>query len=221
MNNYYILAWSGGKDSALALNESLSSLDAPIKLLTTITEEYNRISMHGVRLELLRKQAEALGRPLDIVSIPKNCSDFEYQARMEQSFLSHKSAGCKGLIFGDIFLESVREYREKNLAQSGMEMYFPLWGKDSTALAHDFIKAGFKAVITCVDSQVLGEEFVGRMYDEDFLKDLPLQADPCGENGEFHTFVFDGPIFKYPVYFVKGEIELREKRFYYCDLKEY
>lgn len=218
MSGYHLLAWSGGKDSALALQAALFDPGRPIKLFTTITGDYGRVTMHGVRAGLLRAQAEALGLALEIVEIPKDCSAADYEAIMAKALMEHRSRGCQGVIFGDIFLADVRRYREANLAQAGMPALFPLWGRDTGVLARRFIARGFQAVVTCADGKVLDRSFAGRAYDADFLRDLPAGADPCGENGEFHTFVWDGPVFNRPVAFRRGEVVLREERFHYCDL---
>ena len=174
--------------------------------------------MHGVREQLLLNQAESLGLPIDIVNIPQRCSDEEYRRRMERAMLRHHARGVRSVVFGDIFLQSIREYREENLAKIGMKPLFPLWRKDCGGLGRSFIEAGFKAVITCVDTQALPASFTGRLYDRSFLNDLPAGVDHCGENGEFHSFVFDGPIFATPVEYRRGRVVLRENRFSFCDL---
>lgn len=214
-----LLAWSGGKDSVMALYELKQHRDCEISaLLTTVTEDYDRISMHGVRCSLLEQQAKALELPLEKVYIPKNASNDEYEARMKERLMDYKSRGVSSVAFGDIFLQDVRKYREQNLAKIEMHGLFPLWEKNSTELAHRFIHMGFKAIITCVDSNVIDKRLVGRMYDEQFLKELPANVDPCGENGEFHSFVYDGPIFKTKIAFTTGDIVLRDNRFSFCDL---
>ncbi len=213
-----LLAWSSGKDSALALQEILRSGGREITLLSTITQGYGRVSMHGVREQLLRAQAESLALPLDIVYIPRKCSDREYRRRMEAALRVHRDKGCRSVVFGDIFLSGIREYREENLAEVGMEARFPLWGRSPEELSRSFLEAGFRAVITCVDSRVLDRSFAGRLYDRSFVNELPDGVDPCGENGEFHTFVFDGPIFGTGIGFDRGETVLRNERFYFCDL---
>lgn len=219
MKGKILLAWSGGKDSALALYELLkSNLYEVVSLLVTITSDYDRVSMHGVRRELIERQALALGFPLDIVLIPKNCTNEEYEKRMEEKMICYKNKGVEKVAFGDIFLEDVREYRERNLARAGMEGVFPIWGRTSRELAESFIEMGFKAVTTCVDGKALTKDFVGREFNREFIASLPPESDPSGENGEFHTFVYDGPIFKEKVAFKRGEIVLREGRFYFCDL---
>jgi uncharacterized protein (TIGR00290 family) len=213
-----LLGWSSGKDSALALEKILASKLYDVTLLTTVTEGYERISMHGVREDLLRMQAQSLGLPIDIVYIPQQCSDEEYRCRMEAALLPHHDRGCRGMVFGDIFLQSIREYREENLAKVGMKPVFPLWQRDSRELSQEFMDSGFKAIVTCVDTEALDRSFTGRVYDKTFVEDLPPDADPCGENGEFHSFVFDGPIFSQPVPIRRGETVLRDERFCFCDL---
>jgi len=219
MREKVIVAWSGGKDSALALYEILKSDSyEALELLTTVTKDYNRISIHGVRRVLLEQQAKALRIPLEEMFLMEGASDAEYESELLKMLKRHRDNGVYSVVFGDIFLEDVRKYRERILEKVGMNGIFPLWKKDTKDLARTFINLGFKAIITSVDSNVLGKSFVGREYDEQFLSDLPADVDPCGENGEFHSFVYDGPIFHESVSFKKGEIVLRENRFYYCDL---
>ncbi len=214
-----VFTWSGGKDSAMALYELREDKRYEIvSLLTTVTEDYDRISMHGVRRVLLERQAQSLGLPLEIVYLTKNSSNEEYEARLKEKLLKYKNQGVNSVVFGDIFLEDVRKYRENNLAQGGMKAIFPIWKRDTTELAHAFIDLGFKAIITCVDSQSLDKKFVGKVFDQRFLSELPTNVDPCGENGEFHTFVYEGPIFKERIRFRKGRVVLRDNRFYFCDL---
>ncbi|MGB9700937.1 MAG: diphthine--ammonia ligase, partial [Thermodesulfobacteriota bacterium] len=202
-----LLAWSGGKDSTLAFYELRKTNSYKIiSLLTTVTEDYDRISMHGVRRDLLEQQAESLNLPLEKVYIPKECSNEEYEMRMAEKLLAYKEKGILEIAFGDIFLEDLRKYREENLAKLGMKAIFPLWQKDSFQLAHAFIDLGFKAVITCLDSKFLDRSFIGRIYDKEFLQNLPAHVDPCGEHGEFHSFVYAGPIFPKEIPFTKGEI---------------
>jgi uncharacterized protein (TIGR00290 family) len=214
-----ILSWSGGKDSALALYEIQKTRSYEIlALLTTVTEDYDRISMHGVRRVLLERQAASLGYPLEKVPISRDASNGEYESRMREVLAKYLNLGVTSVVFGDIFLEDVRKYREGNLSKIGMRGIFPLWKRDTYELARTFINLGFKAVITCVDSIVLDKKFVGRVFDERLLSELPSTVDPCGENGEFHSFVYSGPIFQYPIPHTIGEIVLRDNRFYYCDL---
>ncbi len=215
-----ILTWSGGKDSALALYELQTNSDYEVcGLLTTVTEDYDRVSMHGVRTSLLGRQARSLGFPLERVNISGKSSDEEYESRMKETLTRYRRMGVSSVAFGDIFLDDVRKYRERNLAKIGMNGLFPLWRKGSKRLANRFIDLGFKAVITCVDSNVLDGSFAGRVFDRQFLADLPSSVDPSGENGEFHSFTYDGPIFRRKIRCEKGEVVLRDNRFYYCDLR--
>jgi uncharacterized protein (TIGR00290 family) len=214
-----LFTWSGGKDSILALYELQMRSDYEIvALLTVLTEDYDRISMHGVRSILLERQANSLGLPIEKVYISKNSSNEEYEAKMREVLQRYLTADVSSVVFGDIFLEDLRKYREDNLSKIGMKAVFPIWKRDTTDLAHEFIDLGFKAIITCVDSNVLDKAFVGRLYDQQFLSELPSTVDPCGENGEFHSFVYDGPIFQKRVPYTKGEIVFRDGRFWYCDL---
>ncbi|HEY7308431.1 MAG TPA: diphthine--ammonia ligase [Gemmataceae bacterium] len=217
MREKAIVSWSGGKDSALALYEAASEHDI-VALLTTVTSEYDRISMHGVRTRLLQQQAAALGYPLEQVPIPPRCVNDEYESRMREALRRFRSAGVSRVVCGDIFLEDVRRYREERLLGEGLTGVFPLWQRDSRELAHHFIRLGFRAVLCCVDTQVLDERFAGRVYEKSLLADLPANVDPCGENGEFHSFVFAGPNFARPVPYTLGEYVLRDERFGYRDL---
>ena len=211
------LSWSGGKDSALTLWTLRREGVEPGALITTVTDAYERISMHGVRRELLAKQAEATGISLVEVRIPLGCVNEVYEARMAEAFASPALCEVEAVAFGDLFLEDVRAYREERLSASGRHGVFPLWGRDTAALAHEFIAAGFRAHIVCLDPRVLDASFAGRAYDERLLADLPADVDPCGENGEFHTFVHAGPIFLQPIACATGEIVQREG-FVFCDL---
>ncbi len=218
MSEPVLLSWSGGKDSALALHALRQTPGVEVAgLLTTITEDYDRISMHGVRRTLLEQQAAAAGLPLHVVLIPRECSNEQYEERMTAVLTGIRDAGIRRVAFGDLFLEDIRAYRESRLAAFGMEAMFPLWGRDTTALARDFLRLGFAAFLVCVDTEALAPTFAGRAFDEDLLCDLPSGVDPCGENGEFHTFVHAGPIFRAPVPCRRGPIEDRG-RFQYCDL---
>jgi len=213
-----LFCWSGGKDSAMALHVLLHQKDVCVSgLLTTVTEGFERISMHGVRRELLQRQAESIGLPLQEVRIPPQCVNPIYEARMEDAMRDAQRQGIRRIAFGDIFLEDLRAYREKNLAKIGMEAIFPIWKRDTRELARSFVKLGFRALTVCVDPRVLDRSFAGRELDESFFRDLPAVADPCGENGEFHTFVYDGPIFRRPVRSKTGEIVERDS-FVFCDL---
>jgi uncharacterized protein (TIGR00290 family) len=213
-----LFCWSGGKDSAMALHALLQRNDIRITaLLTTVTQGYDRVSMHGVRRELLKRQAESIGLPLHEVLIPPQCVNPIYEARMEEALRAHYDKGVRIVAFGDIFLEDLRAYREKNLARIGMTALFPIWKRDTRELIRTFRSANFRGIAVCIDSKVLDRSFAGRELDEAFFRDLPSQADPCGENGEFHTFVFDGPIFRSPVPVRAGEI-LERDSFVFCDL---
>jgi len=218
MSEPILFCWSGGKDSAMALQMLLQRTDLSIcALLTTVTEGYERISMHGVRRELLQRQAEAIGLPLQEVRIPPQCSNPSYEERMEEALRLHFEKGVRRVAFGDIFLEDLRIYRERNLARIGMSGIFPIWKRDTRELADQFCGEGFRAVAVCVDGRVLDRSFAGRELNREFFSDLPKGVDPCGENGEFHTFVFDGPIFHGALNYRTGEIVERDE-FFFCDL---
>jgi uncharacterized protein (TIGR00290 family) len=219
MKTQCLLAWSGGKDSAMALYELRKDPTVEVTaLLTTITKDYDRISMHGVRTELLERQAAAVGLPLEKVFISVGCTNEQYGEAMRTALEKHLSSGVTAVAFGDLFLEDVRQYREEALAQVDMKALFPLWGRNTAELAREFMDLGFRAVVTCADTQSGCGGFVGRDYDETLLADLPPTADPCFENGECHSFVWAGPVFSTPVPVTKGEIVLRDERFRFCDL---
>lgn len=179
-------------------------------LLTTVNAHHNRVSMHGVRRELLQQQLSAIGIHHSTVELPELASDKEYEALMLQTVNRLKDAGFTHAAFGDIFLEDLRKYREQQLQPHHITAVFPLWKQDTRALMEAFIEQGFKAIVVCVNASLLPETFAGRMLDRDFINDLPAGIDPCGENGEFHTFCFDGPVFKQPVPFSKGETVYKE-----------
>jgi uncharacterized protein (TIGR00290 family) len=213
-----LMCWSGGKDSSLALQAVLQDPALNVEaLLTTVTEGYERISMHGVRRALLEQQATSLNLPLEQVRIPIQASNAIYETAMRDALKRYQAHGVSRVVFGDLFLEDIRRYRERNLAGLGMQGLFPLWLKDTAALARAFIARGFRAILVCVDPKQLDPKFCGREFDGSLLNDLPSSADPCGENGEFHTFVYDGPIFQRPIPVAKGEIVEREG-FWFCDL---
>ena len=214
-----LLAWSSGKDCALALHELRENAAFNVVgLLTTLTEGYGRVSMHGVREALLDRQARSIGLPMTKVWIPQDSSLDEYERRMDAALAPHVASGVAGVAFGDIFLESLRADREAKLAGAGLRGEFPLWKRDTTELARQLIDLGFTAVVTCVDTEVLDASFAGRTFDEAFLGDLPHGADPGGENGEFHSFVTDGPVFDRPVACTVGPTVLRDNRFCFCDV---
>lgn len=192
--------WSGGKDSALALYEALQDPRYTIdRLVTTVSGAHGRVSMHGVRREWMERQAAAIGLPLQQVALPDMPSMAAYEEVMQRTHEELKAAGYSHAFYGDIFLEDLKRYREQQLAAAGLEAVFPLWGRDTTAMARRFVDLGFRAIVVCVKESLLGSSFSGRYYDHDFLNDLPAGVDPCGENGEFHTFVVDGPLFRQPV----------------------
>ena len=217
MREKVMLSWSGGKDSAMALHATSHNQQYEIVgLLTTVTEDYHRISMHGVREALLEQQARSIGLPISRVLISKNGSNEEYESQMKEALLKSQQSGVNAVVFGDIFLEDIRKYREENLARVGMKGVFPLWGKDN--LPQAFIDAGFKAIVTCVDAEALDKKFVGRLFDREFLYELPASVDPNGENGEFHSFAYEGPIFRKKISYRIGEV-VKRGSFYFCDLE--
>lgn len=238
MNNTYF-NWSTGKDSALALFYLLQGNEHHItKLVTTVNKDFDRVSMHGLREGLLDLQADSIGLPLQKVYLPATVSMSAYDKEMKKLALGLVEAGYGYAAFGDIFLEDLRQYRESKLAEVGLKTIFPLWKKDTKQLLLEFLALGFKAITVCANAKLLDESFVGRELDESFINELPTDVDPCGENGEFHTFVYDGPIFKHPIEFEIGEKVLRtyaasseddgdncfstdtswDTSFWYCDL---
>lgn len=205
------LSWSGGKDSALALWVLREEMGIePAALLTTLTEDYDRISMHGVRGELLRAQARATGIKLAEIGIPTACVNKIYEERMEEAFAKPPLDQVPTVAFADLFLADIRAYREERLARASRTGLFPLWERDTAALAREFIAAGFEATLVCVDPPQLDPSFVGRAFDESLLADLPPDVDPCGENGEFHTFVHAGPVFDAPIEVEPGDVVMRD-----------
>lgn len=226
-----VLNWSGGKDCSFTLYKILQSNEFEVStLLTTVSGQYQRISMHGVRVGLLERQAESLGIPLNKVIMPDEPSMEVYNSLMRGTMVELAEQDIKTSIFGDIFLEDLRRYREEQLRKIGFNALFPIWKIPTKELAEMFIDTRFKAVIVCVDERYLDKTFAGREFDRALLQDFPPDVDFCGENGEFHTFVYDGPIFKQPVTFKKGVIVHRTYKspedadsdigFWYCDLLE-
>jgi uncharacterized protein (TIGR00290 family) len=212
------LSWSGGKDSALALWALREEQGIePAALLTTFTEDFDRVSMHGVRRALVREQAEAAGLPLVEIEIPAACPNEVYEERMAAALLAPPLDTVETFAFADLFLAEIRAYREERLAAIGRATTFPLWGRETTALAGAFIDAGFEATLVCVDPSQIDPSFAGRAFDRSLLADLPVAADPCGENGEFHSFVHAGPIFSRPLAVEPGETVEREG-FVFADL---
>jgi uncharacterized protein (TIGR00290 family) len=213
-----LLAWSSGKDSAFALHVLRQRDDVEVAgLLTTVNETHDRVAMHAVRRTLLEAQAAAAGLPLTLVRIPHPCPDVAYEAAMGQALEKARASGVVGVAFGDLFLEDIRRYREEKMAGTGLRPLFPLWGRGTAGLAREMLEAGLKARITCVDPRVLAGSFAGREFDRGLLADLPPAVDPCGENGEFHTFAWDGPMFGRPVPVRGGEVVARDG-FVFADL---
>ena len=211
MKQQAVFHWSGGKDSALALHKVLQNDQYEVlELLTTVSEPHQRISMHGVRVELLDQQAVSLGMPCRKLFLPDTPTMEAYEQLMGATLADLRQRGATVSIFGDIFLEDLRRYREAQLAKLQLQVAFPLWGAPTAELIREFMGLGFKTITTCVNEKYLDQSFVGRVIDEQFLRDLPAHVDPCGENGEFHTFVFDGPLFSHPISFEKGEIVHRK-----------
>jgi uncharacterized protein (TIGR00290 family) len=218
MKTQVVLSWSGGKDSAMALRELRGQDEYEVvSLMTSVSQEYRRISHHGVREVLLALQADALGIPLEKIYLPSGpnqpCTNEVYEKIMADVMEKYNAQGVTTVAHGDLFLEDLRAWREANLAKAGMRGLFPLWKRDTTELAREIIALGFKAYLSCVEGKV-GPGFVGRPYDNDLLRDLPAGIEPCGEYGEFHTFVYDGPIFNRPVAVRVGEVVIRDGRFY-------
>lgn len=222
MRKPVVLSWSGGKDSALALDalSRTAGVDV-VGLLTSITQGYDRISVHGVRRSMLEAQVERLGLPLIEIELSANCTNDAYEAAFRAALegIRRRFPAVAHIAFGDLFLEDVRAYRERLLAGSGFDPLFPIWGRDTTVLARQFIADGFAARLVCVDTTQLDATFAGRVFDEKLLADLPAAVDPCGERGEFHTFVSDGPSFSSEIPYRVGETVLREDRFMFCDIE--
>ena len=213
-----VLSWSGGKDSALALHELLMDPAVDLRgLLTTVTDGYDRVSMHGVRTSLVSAQAAALEIPLWSVRIPPSATNEQYERAMVEALTAIHREGIEAIAFGDLFLADVRAYREQLVARTGLSPIFPLWGKGTVDLARRFVSCGFRAVVVCVDPRQIDVSHCGVEYDAALLKALPGSADPCGERGEFHTFVYDGPMFRQPIATQRGVVVEREG-FFFCDL---
>lgn len=214
-----VFSWSSGKDSALALYKILSGGEFEVvALFSTVSKDFDRVAMHGTRRELLLKQAENIGLPLQIIDLPTPCTNEVYENAMREAMLKFKNVGIETVAFGDIYLEDVRNYRIENLSKIGMKAVFPLWRTDTKELCEEIFRAKIRAVVTCVDTAQIDGSFAGREFNRDFIADLPENADICGENGEFHSFVFDAPFFQKPIEFGFGEKVLRDERFYFCDI---
>ncbi|MDW8051931.1 MAG: ATP-binding protein [Armatimonadota bacterium] len=214
------LSWSAGKDSTLALHELLSQRYKVVCLLTTLTEGYNRVTMHGVRRELVLLQARSLGIDLLEVWLPPNASNAIYEQRMAEALTRLKEDyKVEAVAFGDVWLEDVRRYREERMAGTGIEVLFPLWGENPATLVERFLKLGYKAVICMVDGeQADPSALLGRELSFELLQSLPEAVDPAGERGEYHTFVYNGPLFQFPIQFELGQVVVRDDRFHYVDL---
>jgi len=213
-----LLSWSSGKDSAWALHVLRQDPNVVVAgLFCTINEEFHRVAMHAVRVELLQSQADSIGLPIRLIPIPNPCSNADYAKIMGEFVSGEKDSGVEHFAFGDLFLEDIREYRESSLSGSGITPIFPIWGLDTRVLAEKMLEAGLRAQITCVDPKKLTSDFSGREFDASFLKDLPPAVDPCGENGEFHSFAFDGPMFGHKIGFEIGETVMRDD-FVFTDL---
>jgi uncharacterized protein (TIGR00290 family) len=214
-----LISWSGGKDCALAMHEILSSRQYQVVgLLTTITGDYDRIDMHDIRCSLIERQAESIGLPWEKVSISSHTSNADYEPSLVGALRKYQDLGVTSVVFGDIFREDLRKYRVLNLARLRMKAIFPLWKRDDFQLMESFITLGFKAIVSSINTHALDSRFVGRIIDWKFIFDFPKTADVCGEHGEYHTFVYDGPIFKQSVSYKVGKTLLRDNHFNYCDL---
>jgi uncharacterized protein (TIGR00290 family) len=213
------MSWSSGKDSALALHRAREVLGLDVtRLLVSLNADADRVSMHAVRSELLLLQADRLGLPLHRVALPAPCPNDVYEAAMRDAVQTARDDGVELMVFGDLFLDDVRRYREQHLAGTGISPVFPLWGEPTDRLAREMLDAGVRAVLTCVDPRVLPASFAGRAFDADLLADLPEHVDPCGERGEFHTFVWDAPGFSAPIPISVGEVVERDG-FVFCDVQ--
>ncbi len=213
-----LLSWSSGKDSAWALHALRQQVDIEVVgLLSTINEEFDRVAMHAVRTQLLRRQAESAGLPLRLVRLPFPCSNEVYEERMKTLIAAAPACGIAAIAFGDLFLADVRQYREKMMAGTGIAPLFPLWERPTAELAREMIAGGLRARITCIDPRCLPASLAGKEYNREFLDALPAGVDPCGEHGEFHSFAFDGPMFRRPVEFTVGETVERDG-FIFTDL---
>ncbi|MCI4337333.1 MAG: adenine nucleotide alpha hydrolase [Thermoplasmata archaeon] len=215
-----MVSWSSGKDSAYALAELLRIGDVEVVgLLTTVTQAFGRVSIHGVREELLQRQAAELRLPVHVVPIPYPCSNEEYDRRMRRATEKLRADGVEQIAFGDLFLAEVRAYRESRMREAGLTPIFPLWGRPTGSLARQIIADGWRARLVCVDPRHLLESFAGRDFDEELLRDLPSGVDPCGERGEFHTFVYGGPLFQSPIALEPGPVVSRDG-FVFADFRE-
>lgn len=214
-----VISWSGGKDSAWTLHTLRRQPNeyVVIGLLTTLNQQFNRVAMHGVRRELLEAQAQAAGLPLWVVPLPSPCANEHYERRMTNALRFMCGLGIDAIAFGDLYLEDIRKYRETQFGGSGLKLLFPIWGIPTRDLANQIVGSGLKARLTCVDPRAVPAEWAGREYDKQLLAEMPPSVDPCAENGEFHTFVYDGPIFRSPIGIIRGETVQRDG-FFFADL---
>lgn len=218
MKRKTLMSWSSGKDSAWALQQLLKNPDyVVVGLFSTINKNVDRVAMHGVRVELLKAQANSIGLPVEIIELPDPCSNDDYENIMNAFIDKAKADNIECIAFGDLFLKEIRKYREDQLRDSGIEAIFPIWGIPTSELSNILIENGIKTIISCVDSEQIPEDFAGKNYNHDFLESLPASADPCGENGEFHSFVYNGPMFKEAIKITVGE-KYKKDQFVFVDL---
>ncbi|HVH87386.1 MAG TPA: hypothetical protein VM912_11725 [Terriglobales bacterium] len=219
MRKRVVISWSGGKDSAWTLHTLRHRPNeyAVVGLLTTINQQFNRIAVHGVRRELLEAQAASVGLPLWVVPLPSPCSNEHYERRLTNALRFMRGLGVEAIAFGDLYLQDIRRYREMQFGKCGVELLFPIWASPTRELAGQIVSSGIRARLTCVDPRAVPADWAGRDYDERLLAELPPAVDPCAENGEFHTFVYDGPIFRSPIPIVTGEVVQRDG-FFFADL---
>ncbi|MFB6191310.1 MAG: diphthine--ammonia ligase [Candidatus Nanohaloarchaea archaeon] len=217
------MGWSGGKDSAYCLGRARKSEEYDVvELFTTVSGEFDRVCFHGLRKGLLERQAGSTGIPARTVELPGGYSQQEYAGRMQELYREYRSRGIETVIFADIYLEEVREERQEMLREAGLEGAWPVWGEDTGELAQDFVDRGFRAVTVSVDGSRLDRSFAGREFDREFIEDLPSGVDPCGENGEFHTFVYDGPVFENALEIETGEVvekAVSDGKNYYAEVR--
>ena len=219
MKKKVLMSWSSGKDSAWALYKLQQDPTVEIiGLFSTVNSEFDRVAMHGVRVELLKRQAESIGLPIELIEIPYPCSNEEYEKVMSAFVEQAKAKDIECFAFGDLYLEDIRQYRVDKLQNTGIEPIFPVWGIPTDSLSKDMISSGLRTIITCIDPRKISKEFAGREYTNDFISDLPAGVDPCGENGEFHSFVFDGPMFTKPIEIEVGEVVTRDD-FVFADVR--
>ena len=218
MKKKTLMSWSSGKDSAWALYQLQNNPEIDLAgLFCTVNKEFNRVAMHGVRVELLQKQADSIGLPLEIIELPYPCNNIDYEKIMGDFVEKAKKDKIENFSFGDLFLEDIRNYREEKLKDSGIKAIFPIWGSPTNKLSREMVSSGLRTIITCINPKQTPEEFIGKEFNDDFLDSLPASIDPCGENGEFHSFVFDGPMFKESINIVVGDI-VRRDDFVFADV---